>query len=330
MLSANIKNYKLGIINQSLLILISFCLLFISSEKLSAQNISTSLKADSTHIVIGDFLNVKLTVKSPKEVAVTMPSVFDTVGNMELVKSSKIDTTIIGDTKTLSQTFTVSAYDSGNFRAGPLMILSKNKSGIIDTILSDYVFVRVATVAVDTTKPIKPIKAPLDVPYSWKEFIPYIIGGIIFLLLIIALTYFILRRKNKKPIVVERPKPKEPAHIWAKKELKLLEEEKLWQHHEIKMYYSRLTDILRLYLEYRYLWLALESTTEEIKENISSYNIPYEAQQKLLMILEQGDLVKFAKMNPLPDVNLKVMENSFSFIDLTEQTEIKTEQKINV
>ncbi|GDX51431.1 hypothetical protein LBMAG27_04780 [Bacteroidota bacterium] len=318
-------------VNNKLAQIILFCfLVFFSSEKSAAQNISATLKADSTHIVIGDFLNVKLTVKYPKETNVTMPSVFDTVGNMELVKSSKIDTTISGDTKTVTQIFIVSAYDSGNFHVGPLMILSKNKSGAIDTILSDYVFVSVSTVAVDTSKPIKPIKAPIDVPYSWKEFIPYIVGGIVLLLLIVVLSFYYMRRIKKNPVIIERPKPKDPAHIWARKELKILEEEKRWQHDEIKIYYSRLTDILRLYLEYRYNWFALESTTEEISKNISSYNISNEAKEKLLMILEQGDLVKFAKMFPLPNVNMKAMENSFSFIDLTEQIEVKTEQKIDV
>ena len=311
--------------------IIFFCsLLFISSEKSTAQNISAAFIADSTHIIIGDFLKVKLTIKSPKEVAVTMPSVFDTVGTMELVKSSKIDTTINGDTRTFSQTFTVSAYDSGNFRAGPLMVLSKNKSGIIDTILSDFVSIRVETVAVDTTKPIKPIKSPIDVPYKLNEFLPYIIGGFVLILILIIATYFILKRKKKKPVLSERPKPKEPANLWARKELKLLEEEKLWQKDETKLYYSRLTDILRLYLEYNYSWFALESTTEEIIENISSYTDSKEAKENLNSILQQSDLVKFAKMTPLPDVNKKVIENAYRFIDLTEKEEIKQEKKNDI
>lgn len=305
-------------------------LLFFSFEKSSAQNISASFIADSTHIIIGDFLKVKLTIKSPKEVAVTMPSVFDTVGTMELVKSSKIDTTINGDTKTFSQTFTVSAYDSGNFRAGPLMVLSKNKSGIIDTILSDFVSIRVETVAVDTTKPIKPIKTPIDVPYTFNEFLPYIIGGFVLILILIIATYLILKRKKKKPVLIERPKPKEPANLWARKELKLLEEEKLWQKDETKLYYSRLTDILRLYLEYNYSWFALESTTEEIIENISSYTASKEAKENLNSILQQSDLVKFAKMTPLPDANKKVIENAYRFIDLTEKEEIKQEKKNDI
>ena len=221
-------------VNNKLAQIILFCfLVFFSSEKSAAQNISATLKADSTHIVIGDFLNVKLTVKYPKETNVTMPSVFDTVGNMELVKSSKIDTTISGDTKTVTQIFIVSAYDSGNFHVGPLMILSKNKSGAIDTILSDYVFVSVSTVAVDTSKPIKPIKAPIDVPYSWKEFIPYIVGGIVLLLLIVVLSFYYMRRIKKNPVIIERPKPKDQAHIWARKELKILEEENIEDNEDL-------------------------------------------------------------------------------------------------
>lgn len=327
-MKVKVEKIKVNILLEQI---IFFCtLLFFSFEKSSAQNISASFIADSTHIIIGDFLKVKLTIKSPKEVAVTMPSVFDTVGTMELVKSSKIDTTINGDTKTFSQSFVVSAYDSGNFRAGPLMVISKNKSGIIDTIFSDFVSVRVETVAVDTTKPIKPIKSPLDVPYTLKEFLPYIIGGFVIILMLIVTTYFILKRKKKKPVLIERPKPKEPANVWARKELKLLEEEKLWQKDETKMYYSRLTDILRLYLEYNYSWFALESTTEEIVENISLYTNSTEARENLLSILQQGDLVKFAKVTPLPDINKKAIENAYRFIDLTEKEESKQENKNDI
>ena len=85
-----------------------------------------------------------------------------------------------------------------------------------------------------------------------------------------------------------------------------------------------------MYLEYRYNWFALESTTEEINEEIKSYAIPIDAKENLLMILQQADLVKFAKMTPLPDVNTKAMSNAYRFIDLTEERENKTDQKNDV
>lgn len=306
------------------------CVLFLTSSA-NGQEVTATLKADSNHILIGDFLNAKLTIKFPNDFTVMMPKVIDTLGSMELVKSSKIDTSASGNIKILSQTFTVSAYDSGNYHLGPQKIFYKNKSGIMDSVLSDSILIAVTTVPVDTAKPIKAIKNPIDVPYTLKEFLPFIIGGVVLIAIIIAVIYYIrLRRKRRKAIIVERPKPKDPAHIWARKELQKLEEEKLWQKDEIKLYYSRLTDILRLYLEYRYDWFALESTTEEIENNISSYVSSDATKNVLLRILTNADLVKFAKMMPMPDVNIKVMEEAYKFIELTESREIKTEEKVYV
>lgn len=300
------------------------------SSKISAQYITANLKADSTHILIGDFLNVKLTIKYAGDFMIAFPAIRDSVGNMEIIKASKIDTSVNGNFNVLSQIYTVSAYDSGKYQLGPEKILYKNKSGVLDSVSSDSVLIEVTTMAVDTAKAIKSIKAPVEIPYSLKEFLPFIAGGIILVAIIIAVIYFIRRwRKTRKTVVKERPKPKDPPHIWARSELKRLDEEELWQKDEIKKYYSRLTEILRLYLEYRYNWLALESTTEEITENIHSYNIPAEAADYLMMDLRNADLVKFAKMIPMPDVNIRVMENAYKFIDLTEQKAVKADENIS-
>ena len=148
-------------------------------------------------------------------------------------------------------------------------------------------------------------------------------------MLITIIAGIILWRKyrKQKPVVVERPKPKDPAHIWARKELKKLEEEKVWQGDNVKLYYSRLTDILRFYLEYRYGWYAMESTTEEIQSEIENYNLKEKAKENLLSTLRAADLVKFAKMLPMPDANIRAMETAYKFIDFTEPNENKVEEK---
>ena len=84
---------------------------------------------------------------------------------MEVVKESKTDTGTDGNFKTLTKTYIVSAYDSGKFHIRPFeMIKFRNKDGVADSILSNYIFIAVNTVAVDTTKDFKPIKAPAEVP----------------------------------------------------------------------------------------------------------------------------------------------------------------------
>jgi hypothetical protein len=223
--------------------------------------------------------------------------------------------------------YTVSAYDSGDFHAGPVIVYFKNSTGIVDSVLTNDIQITAGAPAVDLDKPFKDIKAPLEVPYSWREFVPYIIGLAVLLVAIIAGIILYRKYRNNKPVVVERPKPKDPPHIWARKELKKLEEEKLWQKDEVKQYYSRLTDVLRMYLEYRYDWFALESTTEEIEAELPKYKLKDKACESLLAILRAADLVKFAKMIPMPDANIKAMENAYKFIDFTEPSETKPEEK---
>lgn len=293
----------------------------------AVAQITATLRADSNQILIGDFLNVRLSVKHSANMNVPFPVLKDTLGNLEIIAASKIDTTTEAGSQVLSQLYTVSAYDSGQYHAGPVQVFFINSSGATDTVLSDIIPVRVNTFDVDTAKPFKAIKAPLEVPYTWREFTNYILAGIVLLALIIAAIIFWRKYKKQKPAVELRPKPKDPAHIWARKELKKLEEEKLWQNNEVKLYYSRMTDILRMYLEYRYGWLALESTTEEIEAEIGQYHLKEKAKESLLAILRTADLVKFAKMIPLPDANIRAMENAYKLIDFTEPKELTEPNK---
>jgi len=308
-----------------------FMLLFMfdTVQVLNAQTtVSAVLTADSTHILIGDHLNVKLTLKHPASLKMSMPLVKDSVGNMEFISASKIDTVNEPTVQSFSQTYTISAFDSGQFHAGPIAIPYKNTSGVYDTLFSNVVIVDVNTVPVDTMRPFKPIKGPLAVPYAWQEFVLYVLAGLLMLLLIIGGIILYDRYTREKPGVSNaRPVPKDPAHIWARKELKKLEDDKLWQKDQVKLYYSRLTDILRLYLEYRFGWLALESTTGEIENAIDNYQIKEKAKDNLLQILRTADLVKFAKLLPAPEANIKAMESANKFIDLTEPKEEEQKKK---
>ncbi len=55
----------------------------------------------------------------------------------------------------------------------------------------------------------------------------------------------------------------DPAHVIALRDLERLMSEKLWEKGEIKAYYTRLTEILRQYLENRFSVYSLEMTTDE-------------------------------------------------------------------
>ena len=282
---------------------------------------TASLKGDSTHFEMGDALQLKFVVNTANGNTVSFPKFEgDTLGRIEIISKGKLDTAKVADKIVLSQTLLVSAYDSGEFLIAPFKISFFNKDeNREDSVFTNELLLQVKTLDVDTAKPFQPIKAPLKVAYEWREFKWWILAVVI--LLIAALVGFFLYKKYKKkpaPIVV-RPRPKDPAHIWARKELKKLEDEKLWQKDEVKLYHSRLSDIFRSYLEYRYDYYALESTTEEIQSEIANLNVPIDTSAKLMEALRLADFVKFAKLNPAPDQNMKCMQSAVDFIEATKQ-----------
>lgn len=289
----------------------------------SAQ-VTATLKADSNHIEIGDHLHLKLTIQSSKTHIIQWPKFDgDTLGKMEIIERSKIDTSALSNNLVFTQTLVVSAFDSGSYVISPQAIFFLNQQKATDSVFTNDYVIDVKTLDVDTAKPIKPIKAPLKVSYELREFFWWIVAGIALLALIIGL--FLYRKYyKKKKTIVESTRPTEPEHIWALNELKKLEEQKLWQNDQHKLYYSKISDILRSYLEYRYDILAMESTTDEIAKHISSLSISREHQNRLIETLQLADFAKFAKMTPLPDQNMRSMENARAFV---EHTKKKAEQQ---
>ncbi len=297
---------------------------------LRAQNMSATFVVDSNHIQIADQLNLRLNVRYTRGLTPMIPQFRDTIGELEIVREGKRDTVRDGDMITQHLLYVVSAYDSGQFSTGRQMLHFVSPTGRMDTIETNELLIDVATVPVDTAKPLKPIKAPLELPYTWNEFLYYYLAGSVLLLLLVALLLWWRYVKNRKPVVVERPKPKEPAQIWAKKELKKLEDEKIWQQGDGKAYYTRLTEILRLYVEYQFGWYAMEATTAEIESDLEKYNVKMDAAEKLLSVLQQADLVKFAKLLPPPDENMKNMERAYAFVELTTPRETTQKQQKDV
>jgi hypothetical protein len=297
----------------------------------STAQISATFKADSNKIEIGDVLNMKLVINAQPDIVIDFPKFpGDTIGKIGIVKKDKIDTAKIGSSTIYSQNIAIQAYEDGRYIFEPMKVYFPNKStGIVDTAYTNAWELTVTTIPVDTTKPIKAIKAPLNVPYQLNEFYGWIALGLA--VLVAAIIGFLLYRKyKKKPApIIARPRPKDPAHIWAAKELKKLEDEKLWQKDQVKLYHSRLTDILRSYLEFRYDYYALESTTEEIQAELGRLDINMDAGSKLMETLRLADFVKFAKMSPPPEENMKSMQNAQSFVDQTKQlvAETPTENK---
>ena len=109
-----------------------------------------------------------------------------------------------------------------------------------------------------------------------------------------------LRRRERAPLAAPRV-PREPARpAWeiALEELDGVVAERWVDRGELRRQYEAVTEALRRYLENRWGVPALESTTEDLRTLLRRSPVPSEVCGRVLSLLGEADLVKFAKARP--------------------------------
>jgi hypothetical protein len=223
----------------------------------------------------------------------------------------------------ITEKYLITCFDSGFYAVDPVYAEIGDSAGL-KRFYSDYSILEVTRARLtppDTATKIFDITAPYRAPLTLGEILPWLL----LTLLASAMVWFIIRlirkyKRARKQIVV--PAFVEPAHVIAYRELEKLQNEMLWQNGETKKYYTRLTEIIRQYLENRFQVYSLELTTSETLEALVKTgfkkNEPY---NKLRSVLTGADLVKFAKYKPDPVENETSFSNSWDFVSATREVE---------
>lgn len=295
-----------------------------------AQQVKVDAKLDTNSMLIGDQVDFKLRLLLPENENFRWPKLNDTLPEkIEIVKKSPIDTTLTGDGyMNVEQTLKLTVFDSGYYVIKPLEFYYG--SDFSQSVSTEPYLLNVFTVEVDTTGTIKPIKGPMAAPVTFMEVLPWILIFIALVGLVVLIFYYFRKTKKKEPVPFRRPKPKLPPHRIALDELEHLKNEKLWQQDRVKEYHSRLTDILREYIEATYRIAAMEMTTWEIIRAFAGAKISQADLEKLRQILELADFAKFAKLKPLPEENESSMKRAEEFVKNTmvkEEPETPQENK---
>ena len=298
------------------------CLLGIFLFSLSLVNgqevkLRTALEHDS--IWLGDQIKLLIVVEQTAGTKIEFPHLPDSLQKVEILKRSKIDTSKLDGTRIqLKQTYLVTCFDSGAHYIPPFYFKIKNGEHI-DSLRSNTVVLFVKLPPVDLKRGPADIKKPFAAPITFKEIAPWLLAIILLAAIVFLVIYAISRRNKNRPLFQRPPKPKLPPHVIALQELDKLKNEQLWQQEKVKDYYTRLTDIVRVYIEERFLMAAMEQTTPEILTGFKNLQTQIDSKSvlELKQILELADLVKFAKLTPLPDENFSMLSNAYLFVKET-------------
>ncbi len=277
-------------------------------------SVKSSLAEDS--ILIGEQTDFTLKVTAHENSLVRMPTYEDTLTReIEIRDNILMDTLFQDSTNIYIHTYRVSTFDTGTLTIPSQQVVFRH-GAITDTILTRPVYLHVASPAVDTTQPIKPIKPPINTPLTIREVLPWVLIGWIGLLIItlmIALVWIARNRGQQTDAALL--KPSDPPHEIALRNLDELEERRLPQQGMVKEYYTRLTEVIRRYISDLYGINAMEKTSYEIVAAFSRQNTDQPAlNEQLDRLLQLADLVKFAREDPLPEENERNMEYARNFV----------------
>lgn len=264
--------------------------LLISTLSLAQIQIGSGISTDS--LMVGDQFMYKIGAKGNQLDQVKWPDLEKSIGEFEIIEELGFDT-VSKEPLALELSFILTYFDTGYVEL-PGQLLTLNG----DSIETQNHFIQVLPVHIDSTNShLYGLVEPLEVPYEFGEFKHIILWSLAIAIILLGIILFIIYiTKKKKQKEVEEVKI--PAHILALGELGELESLKLIEAERVKDFYSELSDILRRYLENRYHFLALESTTDEILKDLKQYIYKSENIKDIETFLRDADLVKFAKALP--------------------------------
>jgi len=253
---------------------------------------------DTTAVKIGEQLNYTLQIKADSTAQVLFPET-PVFAPFELLESFPVDTLKAQSHYLYTKKYALIQFDSGDYFLPQQQVMVDGFSKI-----AALIPIRVNTVEVDTSKQnLYDIKTLTAVEKDYAALISRILWGLAIGLLLLGMLYTYLFQKRKKELKARELPPFERAI----EELKALENERLTKQEEFKAYYSRLTEVVRRYLEEEAKIDALESTSEELlskltlRKDAGSLDLDNNTLKSLRTVLQNADLVKFAKS--LPEVH---------------------------
>jgi hypothetical protein len=292
----------------------------------AAANFKVTANADSSVIEMGDRTMVHVSVTAPTANAIPVEEFKPntTYHGVDIIDVNSDTTALTGGGSRVEYNVLIQAFDPGMVTLPPFRFALGT-----DTAESDIVTLKVTEVDLDSLTTINPMESIVAPNSKWYDVIPdwwyWVVIGLA--VVAIGVGLYILYRKNGS-IIIKR-KPVIPPYELAIQQLNELRTQKLAELGQEKEYYTRLTDILRQYLDGRFGINAMEMSSTQILYSIKHNDETKMSTEQIQQILEIADFVKFAKVRPLPDDNIKTFNSALDFVEATKPAPIEGEDADN-
>jgi hypothetical protein len=246
---------------------------------------------DKERIVIGEPIRFRLEITVPDDIPFDWPEL-DSLPHFDLLDTGHVDTIVLPGELTYRQSLTVTSFDSGMWAIPRLPFLVAGKK-----LFSDSIRIAVGYTRIDSLKDFHDIKDIIDIPNPFARWIGWIVVATTLISLTIVFL-FVRKKKWLKKLVQTLQQPRLAPYEEAMQQLDELQRRPLSDAAAIKAHYSRMGEILRVYLLRRLNISSFAETSEELIRELRRLQLPITTFDALAEALRMGDFVKFAKYQP--------------------------------
>ncbi len=286
-----------------------------------AQSSPVSVEAsiDRQQAYIGDVLKYRITVEADTALSMDSIRIGAFLGEFEVLRSEQSEV-ITDDVATRVFEYDLAAFETGRYAVPPTTVRFTLSDGGTAEAATDSLPVVIMSVASgDSLADIRGLKDPIPIGYRFPWL--YVAIGAALALVLGYLLWRILKRKK-----VEEEAEKvdtRPPWVIAEERLRKLRESELIENEQFKLFYLKLTEIVRRYLEPRFGIDAIDRTTWELREEMMSIGLSEEQYNSLFALFDSADLVKFAKSVPTPQLIEDDFQRAWAFVRNTSVSEVK-------
>lgn len=283
-------------------------------------------KIDPTSGTVGDRFNLDLVVRVPDSKGLSVLPLFDTQTTWSLVEALPPSPVFKRDgVDVVLYRYVIAPFETGKIELPQVAFsYSTADDATSHTTLSEANWISIDSVlqsGAPTDRALRDVKPPETMPIPAE----IIVGGSIILILILAAIGYLLWRRyaaSLRRLLSSQLRPDQKAL----KQLNAIESEKLIEQKKVKEYYTRLADVLRGYLAEAYNVHAPDLTTNELLMNLDELAAQQPnrhsanfrtALAKLTELLDEADLVKFARSMPEASHSRRALQNARDIVTLT-------------
>ncbi|RYY21144.1 MAG: hypothetical protein EOO04_18730 [Chitinophagaceae bacterium] len=256
----------------------------------TTAQVSVKASVDRDKILIGEPIKLTLQAYTPLGESITWFAL-DTIPGFDFIEKGKLDTIENVDNKRLEQQLIITSFDSGQVILPPLEISVGNQAYFTDSITID-----VAYINFDPAAEYHDIKAIEEVEGGGRNYLPWIIGAVL-LVILLAVLWFLRKRKKAVP-ETEVAVSKLPPYEEAMEALDKLKQHDFTLPGANKTYYTELNDILRVFVHRKLKISSLEKTNDELILQLREVGMDKERFTGMAQALRMSDFVKFARYQP--------------------------------